>query len=161
MYLYDTRDVTWHTESGTFTKWISRFKSCSVISREAVFGFTQTKNCKDEISVETRKTQGGILRFLSHYPWDLQYESCFGPNRPPAFIFFVYFVIEALLMTDSCRSQIYFWLSSGIISPMSSETEDVLALSGCRDNHNKKIKKMLRTKAMKKQLIMKKKMTIK
>jgi len=44
---------------------------------------------------------------------------------------------------------------------MSSETEEVLALSGCRNNHNKKIKKMLRTKAMKKQLIMKKKVTIK
>jgi len=42
---------------------------------------------------------------------------------------------------------------------MSSKTEEVLVLSGCRDNHNEKIKKMLRTNAMKKQLIMKKKMT--
>jgi hypothetical protein len=42
---------------------------------------------------------------------------------------------------------------------MSSKTEEVLALFGCRDNHKKKIKKMLRTKTMKKQLIMKKKTT--
>jgi hypothetical protein len=42
---------------------------------------------------------------------------------------------------------------------MSSKTEEVLAIFGCRDNHKKKIKKMLRMKATKMQLLTKKKMT--
>jgi hypothetical protein len=40
------------------------------------------------------------------------------------------------------------------------ETEDVLGLSDCRANHKKKIKKMIRKRPMKKQMIMKKTTTM-